>query len=86
MTENQGHDNLVRLASYLNPHEAHIAKAVLESHGILAFVFDTEMNMTYSLYGIALGGVRLMVREADFKKARDILTSITPLEADETPR
>ncbi len=66
-------NQLIKLAAYTYPYEAHIAKAVLEANGILAFVFDDEMNYTNWLYGIALGGVRLMVRRGDWERAKALL-------------
>lgn len=84
MTAHNPEDNhLVHIATFNYPYEAHIARAVLESHDILSFVFDDEMNYTNFLYTIALGGIRLMVRKEDLAKAQEILASQRPLEEGE---
>lgn len=54
---------LVTVGRYSFPYEAHIARALLESEGIPAFVADEHtVNMQW-LYSDALGGVRLQVPE-----------------------
>lgn len=52
---------LITVASYSFPHEAHIAKSNLEAAGIPVFITDEHtINMQW-LYSNALGGVRLKV-------------------------
>ena len=54
-------NNLIEIASFSYPHEAHIAKASLEAADIPAFITDEHtINMQW-LYSNALGGVRLLV-------------------------
>ncbi|MDT9694371.1 DUF2007 domain-containing protein, partial [Streptomyces sp. P9(2023)] len=57
------------------PHEAHIAKASLESAGITSFIADEHTVNTQWLYSNAIGGVRLLVAEDDAKEALEILNS-----------
>ena len=54
----------VIVATYLYPHEAHIARASLESAGIPAVLADEHTINTDWLYAQALGGVKLLVDEA----------------------
>lgn len=61
------------------PHEANIAKINLESVGINSHIADEHtINMQW-LYSDAMGGVRLMVSEADFDAAMEILNSDEPI-------
>lgn len=64
---------MIVLARFSFPHEAHIAKANLESAGIKSFVADEHTVNTQWLYSNAIGGVRLMVSEADVEEATEIL-------------
>lgn len=65
---------MVTIASFSFPHEAHIARAKLESEGIPAFVADEHtINMQW-LYSNALGGVRVQVPEPFAKQANEILS------------
>lgn len=65
---------MVTVARYSFPHEAHIARAKLESEGIPAFVADEyTINMQW-LYSNALGGVRVQVPKPFAKQAKEILS------------
>lgn len=67
-------NNLIEIASFSHPHEAHIAKASLEAAGIPAFISDEHtINMQW-LYSSALGGVRLLVPK-DFEAEAKVLIS-----------
>ncbi|CAH0529431.1 DUF2007 domain-containing protein [Vibrio hippocampi] len=66
---------MIVVARFSFPHEAHIAKANLESAGIKSFVADEYTVNTQWLYSNAIGGVRLMVSEDDLEDATEILTS-----------
>ncbi|MFO0691289.1 MAG: DUF2007 domain-containing protein [Myxococcota bacterium] len=60
-------------ASYLYPYEAELARALLESHEIPAWIFDEhQIRQRWWLAG-ALGGVKLGVFEADCERARQLL-------------
>ncbi|MEH0390679.1 DUF2007 domain-containing protein [Vibrio mimicus] len=66
---------MIVVARFSFPHEAHIARANLESAGIESFIADDHTVNTQWLYSNAIGGVRLMVLEKDFEEATEILTS-----------
>lgn len=64
---------LKTVATFSFPHEAHIARAKLESEGIPALMADEHtINMPW-LYSNALGGVRLQVPSSAFDQAKEIL-------------
>lgn len=65
---------LITIAIYSLPHEAHVAKASLDAAGIPAFIADEHtINMDW-LYSNALGGVRLKVLAQDAEKAQEIIS------------
>jgi hypothetical protein len=54
-------------------HEAHLAKALLESEGIEAWVLDAgQIGVEWHVAG-ALGGIKVGVRAGDAERAREIL-------------
>jgi len=61
-------------------HEAHFVKSVLESEGIDVLIPDEHTLGLNPLYANALGGVRVMVRHADVKRATALLESAIPKE------
>ena len=66
-------NNLIEIASFSYPHEAHIAKASLEAFEIPAFITDEyTINMQW-LYSNALGGVRLLVPKGYETEAKEII-------------
>jgi len=66
--------HLVEIASFSYPHEAHIAKASLESANIPVFITDEyTINMQW-LYSNALGGVRLLVPRAYEIEAKELIS------------
>lgn len=68
-------DNLVEIASYSFPHEAHVARASLDAAGIPAFLTDEHtINMQW-MYSNALGGVRLLVHRENADAALEILST-----------
>ena len=67
---------LVEAARFNWAYQAELARALLESHGLHAVVFDTQS----SLYSDgAMVGVRLMVLDEDFDAARTALSHDLPL-------
>ena len=64
---------MVTLTSTLDPWRAHIARGVLEEHGIPAFV----RHEAAALYGpLACGGFDLMVAEEDMVQAGEVLSML----------
>jgi predicted RNA-binding Zn-ribbon protein involved in translation (DUF1610 family) len=67
-------DRLVTIARYSTPFEANMAKSMLESAGIPAFVADEYTIGINWLYSNALGGVKLQVPESFASEALDLLS------------
>jgi hypothetical protein len=65
---------LTTIASFSFPYEAHIAKSLLESEDIPAFIADEHtINMQW-LYSNAMGGVRLQVPTSLASRAKELLS------------
>lgn len=73
-------DKLVVFEKYESPFEANVIKGVLEANGVPAGVLEDGYANTV-LRGFSVGAVRLLVREDDVERAREILAS----EAEATP-
>jgi hypothetical protein len=70
-------ERFVTVATYTFPWEAQLAKARLESEGIVSVVAD---EITAGLYGAnAIGGIRLRVREEEADRAVELLSTLRPL-------
>ncbi len=70
-------NQLITIASFGKPVEAHLAQAKLASEGIEAFVADDNLIQMNWLYSQAVGGVKLQVNEADAEQALKILSETT---------
>jgi hypothetical protein len=70
-----GYGDLVVLARFTMPTEAHILRACLEASDIPAVVADEHLIQAYSLYSIALGGVRVLVPKSHIDRARETLAA-----------
>ena len=66
---------MIVVARFSFPHEAHIAKASLDSVGIKSYIADEYTVNSQWLYSNAIGGVRLMVSESDAEEAIQMLSS-----------
>ena len=72
-------NNLIEIASFSHPYEAHIAKASLETADIPVFITDEHtINMQW-LYSDALGGIRLLVPKGYEIEAKVRVTNISLL-------
>lgn len=56
--------------------EAHLLKTKLESEGIPCVLFDEHLVNMNPLYSVAVGGIKLKIRESDWEKAAVILEEI----------
>lgn len=81
-------DTLITIHTFTAPHEAHLAKAQLESSGIEAFVFDDNVVGIQPWYSHAVGGVKLRVFASDREEALAVLGYEDPLapKEDRCPR
>ena len=58
------------IGRFVNAVEAEMDRQVLENEGVRACVMDENMG---SMFHVAVGGVKLMVDDADVEKAEKIL-------------
>lgn len=61
------------IITFTSPQEAYIAKGYLESQGIDSFIFDDMTAQVNLLYSNAIGGVKILVRDADYERGIEIL-------------
>ena len=76
-------ETFVTIARYQYSSEAQIVKGRLESDGIQVFLKDNITIDTDPLVSNAIGGIKLKVRNADEKKAKEILKSIKAYAVDD---
>ena len=69
LTLEENAEDLITIARFNNPMEAHLAKTKLESEGIEAYIADEHMVSINPGLDIAFGGVKLQVKKSDFDKA-----------------
>lgn len=66
---------MVTVGIYDNMVDAHIALGRLRADGISAHLADEHLVQTDWLYGIAVGGIKLQVHEADRAHAEQVLAT-----------
>jgi hypothetical protein len=71
--------DLVEAARFTTRVEADLARLYLESQGVEAILFDTEINY---FYGGMFMPVRLMVLDEDVDQAQRLLADSPPLNAE----
>lgn len=64
---------LVTLAHFFDLTEAQVVRALLDQHGVCAFVADTQTATVQWHLFFAIGGVRLQIAEIDVGLAQSIL-------------
>ncbi|KAA9340037.1 putative signal transducing protein [Adhaeribacter soli] len=74
---------LVTVAKFFSPTEAHVYRAKLESEGIPAFVFDENLATFYPFASSLTGGAKLKVRAEDLERAQEILAEGPRLASEE---
>jgi len=65
--------SLIKIATFHNPLEAHFAQGLLEAEGLQSYIEGEHANLALSYVGSAVGGVRLLVSEADRQLALAVL-------------
>lgn len=68
-----GMSKLVKVTAFPNPAAAHIFKNLLAAQGIEAFIFDEQLQV---LIALPTMGVKVMVREQDRARARELLREL----------
>jgi len=65
--------DLICIKNYNNRTEAELVKSILESSGIEAVVSADDCGGSYPNLSLVTGGTRLLVKEEDAQKAREVL-------------
>lgn len=65
--------NWTTIITFTLPHEAHMAKNVLESEGVETMIQDELTAQVDNFLSNAIGGVKLKVRDSDIEKGLKIL-------------
>jgi hypothetical protein len=60
---------MTTIATFTVPEDAYLFRAFLESRGIEGFVLDEHFVQLFWYYSNAIGGVRVVVEEADVEEA-----------------
>jgi hypothetical protein len=68
--------DFVLLTRFFNPIDAYMLQNRLQADGVLAVVAEANIVETDRLLTTALGGVRVLVLEADFGRAREIMRAV----------
>lgn len=66
--------DLVQAGRYDNRVEADLARLYLESEGVHAVLFDTEVSNFYGFFAGPFMPIRLMVLDEDLDRARELLS------------
>lgn len=64
---------LITLKTFSSDISAHLLKTRLESEGVECFILDENIVRLNSFYDLAVGGIRLQVREEDFQRAKELI-------------
>lgn|GEM_PF-102055 len=64
---------LITLKTFSSDISAHLFKTRLESEGVECFILDENIVRLNSFYDLAVGGIRLQVRQEDFQRAKDLV-------------
>lgn len=67
------YENWQIIQTFTYPHEAHLAKAFLESEGVDSEIRDELTVQVNNFYSNAVGGVKLVVREEDYDRGVEVL-------------
>lgn len=69
-------NNWITILTFTLPHEAHLAKTKLQSEGFEVVIRDELTAQTNNFYSNAIGGVKLQIKEEDYKQAYKILKDL----------
>ena len=64
---------LVTAQTFNDSVSAHLVKTRLENEGIECFIFDEHINNVMPVYGQAVGGIRLKIKEEDAMRTRELI-------------
>jgi len=64
---------LVTAQTFNDSVSAHLVKTRLENEGIECYIFDENINSIMPIYGQAVGGIRIKIKEEDVPKAKALI-------------
>ena len=73
MTHTEHADALVVVHTYAYRHEAELGKSILEANSVQAVISADDLGGLQPMLGAGTGGVRLLVRRSDERKAKKVL-------------
>jgi hypothetical protein len=76
VAENGAGGALVTVAEFWNPLQASLARAHLESCGIIPHVWNEHLGVMDLLFAVASGGIRLQVPADQAEEAMEILSAV----------
>lgn len=68
--------NLIKLIAFDNAIDANLLKLSLENEGIDTYIFDENTVTIDPLISIAIGGIKVMVKESDLELARKVVKAL----------
>ena len=68
--------NLIKLIAFDNAIDANLLKLSLENEGIETYIFDENTVTIDPLISIAVGGIKVMVKESDVELAREVVKTL----------
>ena len=71
-------DELITIATYDDPANAHIVQARLESEGVDSYLLDENVAAMFWHYNAMTRGIKLQVKQSDAPTAHDIITEHRP--------
>lgn len=66
-------DNWIIILTYIDPHEAHLAKNLLESEGFNVIIKDELTVQENNFHSTTIGGLKLLVRKEEAEQAYILL-------------
>ena len=69
------HDDYVLIARLMIPTDAHVMRSCLAASGIDVLLTDDQHMQADMLLAAAIGGARILVREHDVARAKEILAA-----------
>lgn len=75
-------DNIICYAVYNDLTNAYLVKNILEETDVFSFIENENITTANPFLANAVGGIRLMINENDFEKAKQILNEISPEESE----
>ncbi len=77
LTYNRNDNEIVLCRTFSSDIDAHIAQATLEEEGIASILENEIFSRLYPIGFNSIGGIRLMVKNRDLERAKEIISSLS---------